>query len=157
MRQAAVTDEGPLIHLAEIDSLDLCSLFDPLVIPKAVLDELDRGGLPDGMHDLSYEMFDIENPSVAPDELDTGERQAIAIAEERGMILLTDDLAARKAATERGIEVHGSIGVIAFGYAQGKIQRQEAASRMRALQHETSLFITEGVVEQRIKLLKETE
>ena len=119
--------------------------------------ELERGGLPDGMHDLRYEMGDLEGSSVAPDELDVGERQAIAIAEERGVILLTDDLAARKAAIERGIEVHGSIGVIAFGVAQGKIQKEEAASRMRALQHETSLFITEGVVEQGIKLLNETE
>jgi len=73
------------------------------------------------------------------------------------LILLTDDLTARKAAIERGIEVHASIGVIASGFAQGKIQRQEAASRMRALQHETNLFITEGVVEQGIKLLDVTE
>ena len=109
------------------------------------------------MHELSYETGDIEDPSVSPDELDIGEHHAIAIAEERGLILLTDDLAARKAAIERGIEVHGSIGVIAFGFAQGKIRKQEASSRMRALQHETSLFITEGVVEQGIKLLNNTE
>ena len=73
------------------------------------------------MHELSYETGDIEDPSVSPDELDIGEHHAIAIAEERGLILLTDDLAARKAAIERGIEVHGSIGVIAFGFAQGNI------------------------------------
>jgi len=74
VRHAAVADTGALIHLAEIDSLDFCSLFDPLVIPKGVFDELDRGGLPDGMHDLSYEMIDIEDPSVAPDDMDVGER-----------------------------------------------------------------------------------
>lgn len=157
VRHTAVADAGPLIHLAEIDSLDLFSLFDPIVLPKAVLDEIDRGGLPDGMHDLSYEIIEIEDASVAPDKLDVGERQAVTLADERGLILLTDDLAARKAAIEREIEVHGSIGVIAFGFGQGKIHRQEAASRMRALQHETSLFITEGVVEEGIKLLNETE
>jgi predicted nucleic acid-binding protein len=72
-----------------------------------------------------------------------------------GVVLLTDDLAAREAASDAGVEVHGSIGVIAFGYGRGLLDRHEAASRMRALQRETSLFVTEAVVERGIRMLDE--
>ncbi len=54
-----------------------------------------------------------------------------------------------------GVEVHGSIGVIALGYSRGLLGRKEAASLMRALQRETSLFVTEAVVERGIRMLDE--
>ena len=71
------------------------------------------------------------------------------------MILLTDDLAARKVASDAGVEVHGSLGVIVLGYGRGLLDRGEAASRMRALQRETSLFVTEAVMERGIRMLDE--
>ena len=70
-------------------------------------------------------------------------------------MLLTDDLTAREAASDAGVEVYGSIGVIALGYGRGLLERDEAASRMRALQRETSLFVTETVVERGIQMLDE--
>jgi len=33
---AAVSDAGPLIHLAEIDSLELLAAFDTLLVPETV-------------------------------------------------------------------------------------------------------------------------
>ena len=57
--------------------------------------------------------------------------------------------------TLAGVEVHGSIGVIALGYGRGLLDRNEAASRMRALQRETSLFVTEAVVERGVQMLDE--
>jgi predicted nucleic acid-binding protein len=50
---AAVSDAGPLIHLAEIDSLELLSTFEKLLIPEAVYREIEAGGIPDGLSDLS--------------------------------------------------------------------------------------------------------
>ena len=92
---------------------------------------------------------------VRAEELDAGERAAIAVAEEWGVVLLTDDLAAREAASNAGVEVHGSIGVITLGYGRGLLDRNQAVSLMRALQRETSLFITEAVVERGIRMLDE--
>ncbi|MDL5362606.1 hypothetical protein [Halalkalicoccus sp. NIPERK01] len=57
--------------------------------------------------------------------------------------------------SDAGVEVHGSIGVIALGYGHGSLDRDEAASHMRALQRETSLFVTEAVVERGIRMLDE--
>jgi len=152
---AAVSDAGPLIHLAEIDSLELLSTFDTLLVPEAVYSEVDTGGVPDELADLSYELVDADERQVGAEELDAGERAAIAVAEERGIVLLTDDLAARGEAYDAGVEVHGSVGVIAFGYARGLLDRDEAASLMRALQRQTSLFVTEAVVERGIQMLDE--
>ena len=153
MTLAAVSDAGPLIHLAEIDSIELLSAFDTLLIPETVYEEIESGGLPDGIADLSYERAEAEETGVGFEELDAGERAAIAVAREREVALLTDDLAARESASADGIEVHGSIGVIALGYGRGLLDRDEAASRMRALQRETSLFVTEAVVERGIRML----
>jgi predicted nucleic acid-binding protein len=152
---AAVSDAGPLIHLAEIGSLELLSTFDTLLVPETVYKEVEAGNVPDGLADLPYELVEADGSRVVTEELDAGERAAIALAEERGVALLTDDFAAREAASDAGVEVHGSIGVIALGYGRGLLDRDEAASRMRALQRETSLFVTEAVVERGIRMLDE--
>ena len=155
MTLAAVSDAGPLIHLAEIDSLELLSAFDTLLIPETVYEEVEAGGVPDGISDLSYELVEADERSVESEELDAGERAALAVAREHEVILLTDDLAAREVASDVGVEVHGSLGVIVLGYGRGLLDRGEAASRMRALQRETSLFVTEAVVERGIRILDE--
>jgi predicted nucleic acid-binding protein len=152
---AAVSDAGPLIHLAEIDSLELLATFDTFLVPETVHNEVEVGGVPDELADLSYELVESDECRAGAEELDAGERAAIAVAEEQGVALLTDDLAAREAASDVGVEVHGSIGVIALGYGRGLLDRDEAASRMRALQRETSLFVTEAVVERGIRMLDE--
>jgi len=152
---AAVSDAGPLIHLAEIDSLELLSAFDTLLVPEAVYEEIEAGGVPDGLAALSYELVEADESRIGAEELDAGERAAIAVAKERGVVLLTDDLAAREAASDVGVDVHGSIGVIALGYGRGLLDRDEAASHMRALQRETSLFVTDAVVERGIQMLDE--
>ena len=155
MTLGAVSDAGPLIHLAEIDSIELLATFDTLLVPETVYEEVDAGGVPDGLADLSYELVEADESRVGTDELDVGERAAIAVAEERGVVLLTDDLAAREAASDAGVEVHGSIGLIALGHARRLLDKDEAASLMRALQRETSLFVTEAVVEHGIQILDE--
>lgn len=118
MTLAAVSDAGPLIHLGEIDSLELLSAVDTLLIPEMVYEEIESGGVPDGIFDISYELVEADDDRVESDELDAGERAALAVAREHELVLLTDDLAARQAASDVGVEVHGSIGVIALGCAR---------------------------------------
>ena len=77
MTLAAVSDAGPLIHLAEIDSLELLSAFDTLLIPETVYEEIERGGVPDGLSDQSYELVEADEEKVESKELDAGERAAL--------------------------------------------------------------------------------
>ena len=155
MTLAAVSDAGPLIPLVEIDSLELLSAFDTLLIPQTVYEEIERGGVPDAMSDLSYELVKADAGRVESEALDAGERAALAVTREHTAVLLTDDLAAREAASDAGVEVHGSVGVIALGHARGVLDRDEAASLMRTLQRETSLFVAETIVERGIRMLDE--
>ena len=84
MTLAAVSDTGPLIHLAEIDSLGLLSTFDTLLVPETVYEEVDAGGVPEGLADLSYELVEADESRIGAEELDAGERAALTIADERG-------------------------------------------------------------------------
>lgn len=129
---AAVSDTGPLIHLGEIDSLELLSAFDGLFLPETVYEELERGDVPDGLLTLSFERVEPEVPCPQ-----------------------TDNLAAREAALESGLDVHGSLGVIARAHTDGLIDRDDAASLMRALQRETSLFVTDTIIDRGTQLLGE--
>jgi predicted nucleic acid-binding protein len=63
---AAVADTGPLIHLAEVDALSLLSTIDDLSVPKTVHDELDVGGVPNGLDDLKYALVDVTLTNAKP-------------------------------------------------------------------------------------------
>lgn len=151
----AVSDTGPLIHLGEIDALSLLALPNRLFVPEIVHREFRRGDDSDGLDELE---FTIVSPSADPaphDDLDGGEAAALAIAKERNAVLLTDDLAARHRASDAGVEVHGSIGMIVLGYSRGRLEKDEAVTLIRSLQHETSLFVSDAVVDRAIELLED--
>jgi predicted nucleic acid-binding protein len=152
----AVADTGPLVAIGEIDSLELLSTLDQLYVPEAVLEEVQTGGSPRGFEDLTYELVTAEE-TLLEESLDAGEHAALAVAIQRDAVLLTDDMAAREAASDRGVEVHGSIGIVALAYARDHLSKDEAASVMRTLQRETGLFVTGAVVEQGIEMLDEQE
>jgi predicted nucleic acid-binding protein len=42
-----VTDTGPLIHLSALDVLPLFDVFETVLVPETVLEELERGRVPD--------------------------------------------------------------------------------------------------------------
>lgn len=157
MTVAAVADAGPLIHLGEIDSLELLSVLDGLYIPETVYEELDAGGIPSGLGSVSYELTSPDRSQFEESELERGETAALAVAAERNAVLLTDDLAARDTASEVGVDARGSLGVVALAYGRGAIAKTEAIDRMRGLQRETSLSVTDAVVERGIELLDSDE
>lgn len=151
----AVSDTGPLIHLGEIDALALLTLPNNLFVPEIVHREFRRG---DDSGRLDKLEFMIASPSADPvthDELDSGEAAALALANERNAVLLTDDLAARHQASDAGVEVHGSIGIIVLGYTRGRLEKDEAVTLIRSLQLETSLFVSDAVVDRAIELLED--
>lgn len=153
----AVVDAGPIIHLGEIDALELLSVIDDLRIPEQVYRELEDGGVPEGLDSLDHTLVTADRPAPEETELDEGEAAALAAISEPETVFLTDDLDARTVAEERGIEVHGSIGVIALVYRYGLVNLGGAKSAMRHLQSETSLFVTDAVVERGIERLEEMD
>jgi predicted nucleic acid-binding protein len=155
MTSYTVCDTGPLTHLSEIDLLYLLDEFDELVIPQTVHDELSEGTIPSSLAERDYTIRSVENSSEDYPTLDPGETAAIVLCTEIDAILFTDDLAAREIAETLEIEVHGSLGVIIFSYAQGVFTAAEAKSLIRSLKRDTQLYLSDPLVEYGIQLIED--
>lgn len=119
-----VSDTTPLNYLVLVDAIGvLPALFDHVIIPGAVRDEMLRGKAPEAVRRWASSPPDwLEIRSVVgvnaalglgTAEKDRGEREAISLA----LILqpefiLLDDRLARETATARGLRVVGTLGIL---------------------------------------------
>lgn len=138
-----VADSSPLIALSRINQLELLSqLFDAVLIPRAVAEELfPMGKQKKGIALLQAAGWiitqDLKDPSfigaVSPG-LDLGERAAIALAREQELALIIDDAAGREEAARLGIAVLGTAGALLEAKIQGLIPAVKPL--LEALRHE---------------------
>jgi predicted nucleic acid-binding protein len=119
LRSPVVLDATVLSNLAVTDDLDF---FDALparfVTVAAVTDEL-RAGVEAGYDHLERAIDATDEIAVEEkpgkdilENLDRGETYALSAAQQRTGTLATDDLPARELATERDIELTGSVGIL---------------------------------------------
>ncbi len=157
----AVLDAGPLIHLSELDALDVLGDVDVLYVPDAVWEEVGKNQ-PQSLH---YPGLHLQRVAVlTPSEelltwaralaLDRGEIEALSLMETHpNAIFLTDDAAARLAAEERGYRVHGTIGLLIRSVRRGHRQAQAVLALLRTLPQRSTLFIRPGLLETIIERL----
>ena len=116
-----VSNASPLIVLARSGHLDLLhALPSPVLVPVAVLSELEAGDARDGAASAVRALAcvtrtdDIDVPdSIVAWRLDAGESQVLAHAATRnGTGVLLDDRAARRCARTLGLPMLGTIGLI---------------------------------------------
>lgn len=150
----AVADTGPLIHLAEANALALLERLGEILVPQTVYEELRAGGVPAAFEALDSERRVVDGSDDHWPELDAGESAALTLAERVDGMLLTDDMAARRRADEAGVEVHGSIGVVLTAYADGRLDGDEAIDRVRALERESTLYLSEPLVSRAIQRIE---
>ncbi len=163
MGLAAVADAGPLIHLSEVGGLDLLGQFEPLYIPDAVWEESRRHmreGLesPEGwfiLQTVGKEAEEAFRRAHSLEGLQRGECTALylCLALKVG-IVLTDDLAARRAAERLGLRAVGSIGIVARGCRLRMITLEQAEVLLWGLYRESSLFVTSVIVELALEELR---
>lgn len=126
-----VADTGPLIALAKIDQLVLLErLFGQVSIPTAVMQEsLARQSL-EARHirQALKQYITVADPTIpaakvklATRNLDVGEAEAVALAAEHECPLLIDESAGRKAASQLGVHVIGTTGVLLRAKLTGHI------------------------------------
>jgi predicted nucleic acid-binding protein len=164
-RLAAVTDAGPLIHLAEIGCLNILSIFGNLHVPEAVWSETVECGRTPGedllksskvkRHTIPQEDITgfIEKNNLK--DLHSGECECLYLSRQIDIpILLTDDLAVREAAKQLKLFPVGSLGIVAKAYRQGKIPMADAQRHMLDLYEVSSLFVTKVIVEMAIEQLQ---
>jgi predicted nucleic acid-binding protein len=125
-----VSDAGPIVVFARIGRLSLLhDVTGALLIPDAVHSEIfvKKGAMP-GASEVAQATW-IQRVSVAnrsivdrmPTVLHEGEREAIALAKERGAQLLIDEIRARRAASDQGIEVIGTLRILDHAKRSGHI------------------------------------
>jgi predicted nucleic acid-binding protein len=149
-----VCDAGPVIHLDELGCLDLLSSFAKVLIPTAVWLEVQRH------RPTALELPCLERTSAAtpePPELEsmalalslhTGEWEAIRVAMEHpSSILLTDDTAARLAANNLGIRVHGTIGILVRSVRQRRRTKAEVLGILGAIPTSSTLHLKRSLLD----------
>ena len=133
-RQPVVLDATVLSNFASTGTVNaLVDILDrPATVP-GVQTELERGYardydfLDDALARISDDitLLGVEEQSTGEtairDRLDSGEAEALLGAIAREGTLATDDLAARETATERGVQVTGSVGLLVVGIHRGEI------------------------------------
>jgi len=142
-----VADSGPLHYLILLDYTELLRRFyGRVLVPDAVASELASAGAPPIVRvwiEQPPSWVDVvpvgsEAVQAITDELDLGERSAIALAATLGADLLLIDEAARRAeARRRNLRVTGTLGVLRVGAEQGLVNAPEVIGRRKA----TSFFV----------------
>lgn len=137
-----VADSGPLIAFARIDRLDLLHrIVGSIIIPDAVyMEVVTRGRGKPGSAEIAQTPWiqrrSIEDPTELanlPPTLHAGEREAIVLAQGLGAQLLIDEKRGRDVAMSRGLDIVGTLGVLAQANRRGFVDHPGAVLRALAI------------------------
>src|SRR5215212_9920817 len=137
-----VADSSPLHYLILLEQAEILrTLYGNVLIPDAVAAELRAAGSPRNVsewlthHPAWLRIVEVTAADVGSvaDELDLGERAAIALAERTGAeLLLIDESAGRAEARRRHLRVTGTLGVLSAGAEAGLLDVRDVVSRLQA-------------------------
>ena len=151
-----VCDAGPIIHLDELNCLDLIYDFTEVFIPETVIQEIKRHRPQVLKKDLFiYEIIKVG--SIHNIELKTlvrslslheGEQEALNLMLSKPeSILITDDSAARLAATTLKLKVHGTIGIIIRAIRRNQRSTSEVNKIIHSIPSKSSLHIKPSLLD----------
>lgn len=129
--KVAVSNTSPLIalkHAGVIDKLSL--LFQKVIVPPSVMREL---SVKEKDFFQSFSLIFVEKPhdkrivAVLKTIVDEGEAEAIALALEKGNLLIIDDLKGRKLARRLGLKIIGTLGLLKIMKLKGAIREVKPA------------------------------
>lgn len=150
-----VSDTSPLTALLTIGQADLLTnLFGEVIIPPAVHSELLRTHpiLPSWLH--VQKLRDDSKTRLYSQNVDCGEAEAIALAEElRADHLLIDERKGRRLAQQRGVPVLGLLGVILIAKRARLIP--SARALLDQLDREAGMYLGEQLKNTALKTVGE--
>lgn len=141
---SAVSNSGPLIHLAKIGRLDLLKeIFWEVIVPESVRVEVVERGKEKGEGDAfliesAGWIRAVEDPPGADSlaeraGIHRGEACAILLARSMNLPVLLDDSGARRFALGLGLRVTGSIGVIIRAVRLGLLSKDEGLESLERI------------------------
>ena len=160
MANKAVSNTGPLLHLKEIEALNLLSIFDFVFIPNEVAEELKEKKFmivrKIKVKSLDTKFKYLSNLLSIKFDIGLAEVEAIALAmQEKADYFLTDDLDVRSVANSYNIEVHGTIGTVLRAFREKIIDEKTTISNINRLYANSSLFLTKELISQVIGSIKQ--
>jgi len=135
----------------------LPALYGRVLIPPAVAEELNHESTPDVVRlwlARRPNWLEIRRPTRALTltpgmDLDQGEQEAIALAEEVAAdLLLVDEWDARREAERRNLRVVGTLRVLADGAARGLADLEESFDRLRHTNFRVSPELLESLLKE---------
>ena len=148
-----VSDTSPLNYLVLIDATDLLpALFDRVVIPAAVVEELRAPEAPEIVRTwlaTPPSWLEVRSPESEVESLalGRGEREAITVASELAALCLIDDKKARREASRLGVRVTGLLGVLAEARDRGLIDARMIADRLAQTSFRASRSLIKAVLD----------
>jgi predicted nucleic acid-binding protein len=137
-----VADTSPLNYLILVGEAELLhQLYGRVLIPQGVLSELEDPGAPSAVVEWTERRpawLEVRKVTVrlkgASEELDLGEKEAIALAEEYRphVLLLMDEDAGRREARRRNLRTTGTLGVLDDAAERGLVDLAVAIQRLRS-------------------------
>jgi len=147
-----VADSGPLHYLILLEQTELLNRFyGQVILPEAVLGELTARKAPQAVKDwiskppswLRVQAVLANQIDLVTDELDLGEREAIALAQFLGAdLLLIDEFSGRAEARRRSLRVTGTLGILRTAAERGLIDVPEVLTRLRS----TNFYVDENLI-----------
>ncbi len=161
-----VCDAGPLIHLDELECLDLLADFKMIWVPTPVAEEAERHR-PGVLRNPAMELLQVVAQTTATSRLSVlarslslhrGERAALGVMQHHPhAIFLTDDAAARLAAKSLGYRVHGTIAVLLRSLRTGKRRREALIEILEALPQRSTLHIRRDLLDEVLASLDQVD
>ena len=134
-----VSDTSPINYLLLIDQIDLIPcLFQQIIIPDVVRDEMLDPSAP-----LVLQQWIAHSPSwltvqtvsgvdTTLNALDPGEQAAITLAQTLPAdLLIIDERLGRRVASDRGIPIIGTLGILDDAASQGLIELADTITRLQ--------------------------
>lgn len=156
MKRLVVADTGPLHYLVLTGDIALlATLFDKVLVPQTVHDELANQSAPLPVREWVAQPPAWLEVRPNPDHdrgdrmmvaLDAGEQAAIALAVTVGtdlVLVLMDDREGVAVARRKGLAVTGTLGVLDLAARRGMIDLAEAFTRLKA----TTFYYRQGLLD----------
>ena len=160
-----VCDAGPLIHLDQLDCLNLLADFSRVIVPDVVWREVEHHR-PTALDQKTIRLERLkprEKPSAELISLHrllalhAGDVQALQLAQELDAdFLLTDDSAAKLAAKTLHVVAHGTLGVLVRAIRRGQRTPEQILNVLHALPTRSTLHIKQELLDEIIRQVEES-
>ena len=156
-----VVNTGPLVFLSKIDRLSILQKLGNIYVPKKVVAEIQfkKDAVSKAVIMASNDWLKIKTAkdknlfNVLSKELDGGEAEVICFAlEQKADLVVLDDQDARRFAHRYGLNVIGTLGLLAWAKKKGIVKsfRGEVVKLQKA-----GFYATRGIIEALAKEVKE--